>query len=295
MSLPRKRVAIAVPVADRPDLLPDEEVSFRHLVRYLDEYDRYLIAPNGAKIQLPGCEVKTFSRRFFGSAEAHKRLLLSRRFYEAFEEYEFLLIFHLDALVFRDELATWCERGFDYIAAPWLVDREDPSKGFSRVGNGGFSLRRVPSFLKVFDSKRRWSDPRDYWRTRVAQAPWSVRLARLPKAIVKHVRVFNGPRWQMRRWYKNEDFFWADRAKHYEPEFRVASVEEGLRFAFEVAPRYCFERNGERLPFGCHAWPFYDRAFWEPHLLMDEPAVPESSLRGAAEEVDRPEHVETAR
>ena len=50
MSFPRKLVAIAVPVTDRPSLLPDEEVSFRHLVRHLAGYDRYLIAPKSATI-----------------------------------------------------------------------------------------------------------------------------------------------------------------------------------------------------------------------------------------------------
>ena len=24
-----------------------------------------------------------------------------------------------------------------------------------------------------------------------------------------------------------------------------------------------------RAPFGCHAWNIYDRAFWEPHLIVD--------------------------
>jgi hypothetical protein len=64
--------------------------------------------------------------------------------------------------------------------------------------------------------------------------------------------------------------FWADEAVTWVPEFRVASVEEGLRFAFEVAPRKCFELNAGQLPFGCHAWARYDRAFWEPYLLKEE-------------------------
>jgi hypothetical protein len=49
----------------------------------------------------------------------------------------------------------------------------------------------------------------------------------------------------------------------------VASVDEALRFAFEAAPRECFERNGRRMPFGCHAWEKFDRGFWEPFLLRE--------------------------
>ena len=71
--------------------------------------------------------------------------------------------------------------------------------------------------------------------------------------------MFNGARWQMRRWQRNEDYFWSDEAVHFYPEFKVASFEDGLRFAFEVAPRLCLELNGGKLPFGCHAWPRYDR------------------------------------
>lgn len=80
------------------------------------------------------------------------------------------------------------------------------------------------------------------------------------------------------RYGLNNDFFWATQAVKYLPSFRVATVEEALKFAFEGAPRKCFEMNGRRLPFGCHAWARYDRAFWEPFLVSaDEPA----SLRQA--------------
>ncbi|MBS1214713.1 MAG: uncharacterized protein H6R26_3330, partial [Proteobacteria bacterium] len=69
---------------------------------------------------------------------------------------------------------------------------------------------------------------------------------------------------------RNEDHFWSDDAVRYVPGFKVASFETGLRFSFEVAPRLCFEMNGGRLPFGCHAWQKHDRTFWEPYLLTDQ-------------------------
>src|SRR5207237_10589092 len=61
--------------------------------------------------------------------------------------------------------------------------------------------------------------------------------------------------------------FWSDESVKYYPGFKIASVELGLRFGFEVAPRVCFAQNNYTLPFGCHAWPKYDRDFWEPYLL----------------------------
>jgi len=47
----------------------------------------------------------------------------------------------------------------------------------------------------------------------------------------------------------------------------VPEVEEALKFSFGIVPRYCYELNNNELPFGCHAWENYDKAFWEPFLL----------------------------
>jgi hypothetical protein len=69
---------------------------------------------------------------------------------------------------------------------------------------------------------------------------------------------------------RNEDWFYTQYAGHYAPGFNLAPPDRALEFGFEVEPRRCFELNGYRMPFGCHAWEKYDRAFWEPHLLTRE-------------------------
>jgi hypothetical protein len=68
---------------------------------------------------------------------------------------------------------------------------------------------------------------------------------------------------EVQRYPRNEDLFWALEAPKFDPTFKVASAVEALPFAFEMAPRWCFEQNRGKLPFGCHAWARYDRAFWE--------------------------------
>ena len=35
-----------------------------------------------------------------------------------------MLIYQLDAFVFQDDLAYWCQQNYDYIGAPWLRDRD---------------------------------------------------------------------------------------------------------------------------------------------------------------------------
>jgi hypothetical protein len=64
----------------------------------------------------------------------------------------------------------------------------------------------------------------------------------------------------------NEDAFWSFEAMQFDPLFRVAPLNEALKFAFEMNPAYCYNLNGGQLPFCCHAWARYDRAFWENML-----------------------------
>lgn len=273
MSTHHKRVAIVVPMHNRSHLTPDEQISFQHLTHYFAAYDKYLVVPDSLEVNLPECSIKRFEAEYFGSVAANTKLLLSEEFYHAFSEYEYILIYHLDALVFSDQLLAWCDLGLDYIGPPWIPCADSPWVKNSRVGNGGFSLRKIESFLKVFRSHVYWIDPEKYWREQHAGMPAHRRLWHLPKRFAKRLHCLNNVRLEMARWHlrpdgtRNEDHFWSDRAKHYVPEFRVASVEIGLRFAFEVAPRLCYDMNHRQLPFGCHAWPRYDRAFWEPYLI----------------------------
>lgn len=54
---------------------------------------------------------------------------------------------------------------------------------------------------------------------------------------------------ELRRFPRNEDLFWAMEAPKFDPTFRVASAEDALPFAFEMSPRWCYEQNGNKLPF----------------------------------------------
>jgi Protein of unknown function (DUF5672) len=267
------RVAIIVPLSSEGRFTAEEETSLRHLEHFLGKYDKYFVAPYGTRFARAGFEVVPFAHRYFGSATAHARLQLSKEFYARFRSYTYILMYHLDALVLSDQLMEWCSMDLDYIGAPWLTCADSPWVTRPRVGNSGFALMRIESFLNVIHSKRRAIDPDEYWRQFCAVNPPFRQWLHLPRKYLKRLRLFNGVTWEMRTWplrkdgTGNCDYFWSDEAVKYWPDFKIASVETGLNFAFEVAPRLCFERNGRRLPFGCHAWPRYDRAFWEPYLL----------------------------
>jgi hypothetical protein len=268
-----RSVAVVVPGYKRTQFTADEEISFRHLEHFLSRYDKFLAVPASLEIERPGFQLQRFDDSYFGSAMTYNKLMLSPHFYQAFAQYRYILIYHLDALVFSDRLSDWCATEWDYIGAPWLPCSDSPWVGTSRVGNGGFSLRKVSSFLRVLSSDAYWIDPARYWESIALGKSWYSRGLHLPRKWCKHIRRFNGVKREVELWplrpdgSKNEDHFWSDRATHYDAQFKVAPFRTGLQFAFEVAPRQCYELNERTLPFGCHAWSRYDRSFWEPHLL----------------------------
>jgi len=265
-----KLVAVVVPMSNRAQLTHEEQISMKHLNHYLGKYDRYLIVPKSLRIKIPGFRIKRFKEAYFGSAAAHSKLLLSTNFYKAFKDYRFILIYHLDALVFSDQLKQWCNMDYDFIGSPWIKHHEAPYHGNTvyegKVGNGGFSLRKVESFLKVLYSKEYFVKPSEYWKYYTSK-PWYIQCLNFHKKILKRFTMFNNARLELSRYRDNEESFWTNRAKYYYPEFNIPNVDIALRFAFECVPRYCFEKNNYNLPFGCHAWEKYDRAFWEPYLL----------------------------
>ena len=282
-------VAVVLTLSHKTSYTPDEELAFRHVRHHLGRYDKYVLIPESHRGIYPGMLPKRFPDRYFGSPRAHGALLLSDLFYRSFSEYDFILIHHLDALVFSDQLARWCAAGYDYIGAPWLISPDTPHITEQKVGNGGFSLRRVSSFCRVLNSRRYFVDPDEYWRTYAARTPGRVtRLFNTPRKLLKRLVPLNDVRWHVRwalRDDVHEDRFWAEYATHYDPDFRIAPVDVAMRFAFEAEPRKCYERVGRQTPFGAHRWQKFDRAFYEPWLLRHGPGseVREREAAGARE------------
>jgi hypothetical protein len=271
-------VAVVVPVARFP-LTADEEISVRHLRKYLGGFDRYIIGPQRLPKEFSDFKLKRFPAQYFTGVYEYNRLLLTEEFYRAFAAYEYILIYQLDCLVFASNLDEWCRKGWDYVGAPWLKNMANPEEGFSAVGNGGLSLRRVRSALAVFRSKTKVPDEH---------------LRRPPPGRLRSIYDRINPSSPLRRFirktktvfhfqsYKNnvplraqqvadrnyhEDYFWSYEARRYAEDFRIPEPVEALPFSFETAPRYCLTANSGRMPFGCHAWTKYDRTFWEPFLL----------------------------
>jgi Protein of unknown function (DUF5672) len=279
---PSRIVAVVTPVAGFP-LSAEEEISLRHLRQYLGAFDRYIIGPKSLPKEFSDFALKRFPARYFTNVYAYNRLMLSESFYQAFGGYEYILIYQLDCLVFSSNLEEWCRKGWDYVGAPWLKNTENPREGFSGVGNGGLSLRRVSSAIKVLTSRSLVEDSyvlgskMGERSRRVFERLNSPSLQQIfldAKRVLHGLGYHNNGRWLSRhaadRAQKSkyhEDHFWSYEAPKIMKQFSVPVPREALKFSFEMAPAYCFAENFRHLPFGCHAWAKYDRQFCGPFLL----------------------------
>jgi hypothetical protein len=276
----KKTVAVVVPFHNE-GLTADEQISLAHLKKFLWQYDQYLVVPKKLKPDFTeGFIVKEFANKHFSSVGHYNRFLLSEKFYQIFIDYDYILVYQLDSLVFSDQLIEWCRKDYDYIGSPWFKTEIEKISNWKIdrdcVGNGGFSLRKVQSCLNTLRSfSYSWGAVK-YQLTIFYFFVWYclVAIAKLMLSLVRKkgggLSIFNYVNLRMDDFYRRqsgEDLFWSFEARKYYPSFRIPSAEEAVPFAFEVGPQYCLAKNGYKLPFGCHAWTKYDRTFWERYLL----------------------------
>lgn len=243
-----------------------ELISFQQCFKVLGNHDIKILAPKGLDLEqyktvVPDFQVIFIDPVWQSSVEKYNKLKLSQFFYKLFDAYQFMLTYELDAFVFKDELLFWCEKGYDYIGAPWFVGYGSPtSNEFLGVGNSGFSLRNIPAMqnaLKTICLQEGMYRP--FKTGKKIFVKWFI-------ALNSFLIKFGENHTIQRADNINEDWFITHIIDKEINEFTIAPVKEAICFSFEVKPRYLYELNNNSLPMGCHAWWRYDLDFWEPFV-----------------------------
>lgn len=156
-------VAVVPCYKDAAELSELEKFSLRNTVSKLDGVAPVVLAcssevdESGYRELLgSGFAVKRFDASHFRSIHTYNHLLKSLSFYRAFQEYAFMLIVQADVYIFRAEYDVFLE--YDYVGAPWFshviphLKCIHPGSDPYFVGNGGYSLRRIASFIRVLES-----------------------------------------------------------------------------------------------------------------------------------------------
>lgn len=267
-----KKVAIVIPLSTTPEFSEEERLSIKHLDHYLGRYEKYFLAPESLTLESSEYPVLRFDDRYFGSLDAHNRFLLSKDFYQRFTDYDYILMHHLDCLIFKDELSKWCEKGYDFIGTPWIKGPDLPWLEEEGVGNGGLSLRRVEAFQKLLSSDIRWEGLRSKLKKLTGSQSINDFLTYGYNLLTCFLPSHNNINAHIDNYLSrkgNEDRFLHYFAEKYYPDFQIAPVDVALEFGFEANPRICFERNNHQLPFGCHAWEKFDKKFWKQFTLSE--------------------------
>lgn len=249
------KVTITIPIY-KPTFTYLEKRSLNQVYSILSAHNIVVVKPQSLDLsfllkEYPLLRFMSFDDAYFQGIKGYNQLMLSSTFYKEFLQNDYILIYQLDAYVFKDELLEWCNKGYDYIGAPWLKKpvyrlplikqfmsfvhwhkklRGKPSKQsfYNKIGNGGLSLRNVQ---RHYTATIEHKDKIDYYLS------------------------------QKRSHFYNEDVFWGTEV----PEFKFPSPFEALQFSFDKYPSYSYKLNHGQLPFGCHAW--YKRKmrkFWKP-------------------------------
>jgi hypothetical protein len=213
-------------------LVQCKKIFFKHPIIFVSPFELDI---NLFKNIIPEASYEYFDACFFKDISGYNNLLLSPQFYKRIKT-DYLLIYQLDAWVFKDDLIEWCNKGFDYIGAPYsykglsLAESQDLKSG-EYVLNGGLSLRNTKACL---------------------------RAAKIYQLFFSNYKG-------------NEDAYFSGCFSRFFfikyilslPDFKTA-----LKFAMEKEPNLAYKLNNDQLPFGCHAFRKYEPYFWEKHGII---------------------------
>ncbi|MBQ9301565.1 DUF5672 family protein [Butyrivibrio sp.] len=240
----RNDIIILIP-RYKEELNAYEKISLNSCLHCLRDYPKYFMSPKSLlrTRDCYGLNTEYFDDYYFSSTKAYSELLIKKEFYSRFAGFKYILIFQLDAYVFRDDLELFMNMDYDYIGAPmpsfdlysicgYLHDK------VGYVGNGGFSLRKVTSFIRALDHTD---------------------------------EVLDDIGWDKGE-YLGEDILFSLMGLLEKYSFRVPSIDVAEKFAmqFDLNDSYMKLDSGI-LPFATHGWsqPYYI-GLWEKYIFHNE-------------------------
>lgn len=255
-----KNVSVVVPVSH---VMTDiENFSFERTLKVFSSREIIIIGPPCLEdyfIEL--CKLHNnisyifFERVFQRGVRFYSRLFMSREFYKHFLKYDYIIVCQIDVFVIKDDIDYWCEQGYDTIGAPIFEGYTNPTDQFKEKGNnGGFALRNPKACFEVL-TKNKWtySNISSLWKM---ESKWCWKFFR----VIRDGLIFNY-KLKCLRPVINEDVYWSIIVPDKFPGFKVCPPEQAKFFAYDVNPRYLYEKSNKVYPMAIHAWWRYDREF----------------------------------
>jgi len=272
------KLAVVIIIGYRATLTENEKLSLRQCYNVLQNWDIRIISPQGMDVSEyknvnPGIQFEFIEPKWTSSYLMNSQFKTNRWLYNRYRDYEYILFYELDAWVFRDDLEYWCRKKWDYIGAPWFRGYEaGDSNQITGVGNGGFSLRNNKSSLRITKRIQFLKTLRRGWFKYYLQPilPFEKLVSIFKKPL--HIQRPSALTSLLLDQYILEDIYWTEKIAKVFDDFRVASIEDAVKFGFELNPSLLYKMNQHQLPFGCHHWEKYEPEFWKqfiPQLSLE--------------------------
>ncbi|MET0207944.1 MAG: DUF5672 family protein [Burkholderiaceae bacterium] len=255
-------MTIVIPIhLPEPDVLG--RVSLSQTLAVLNRYRITFMAPTQLDVSwyenfCRGRADIAFERFEWQGREQFSELMIAPLFYERFLDYEYILICHLDAFVFRDELADWCNKGYDYL--PSVIYNADWAKGMTASKRKTFVLRAIRKLTGIA--------PSEYF----GNGGFSLRKVRSFHDVTSRFRLFTAMNRLMRRLRRRgflEDIFVMRNFPRLSKQFKLAPKSVAQLFGAEYVNypenELPFDRHEKAsLPFGIHGWIQFRPDYWKP-------------------------------
>jgi hypothetical protein len=268
-----KIVSVVIPIYKKFESLSDsEKISWTQCLNILHRYDISLVYPQSLNVSEyvydlfdkgNSYALQSFEDKYFKSTDSYNKLLLHKDFFNRFLKYEYILICQLDVFVFCDLVEDWCSKGYSYVGPPWFKGfiPEPDNAQLWRVGNGGFSLRRIADCLRVLNTFKLIFS----WPTILKENFSSGLLYGFGKLpfMFKRIIFGNNTYHALNDYHSQEDVFWSVICNDRFAWYKVPNVTEALKFGFDYHPEIMYELNGKQLPMGFHGWDKHRNGFWK--------------------------------
>ena len=199
-------------------------------------------------------EFEFFENSFFKSLLTYNKLLTSEIFYRRFKYYDYLLIHHLDAFMFKNEIQYWCSQGFGSIGAPiyYFNGTSTPHSYFCN-GNGGFCLRHISSCLNVLKSNKIVYGLEDICKD-LNMYNWKGKILRAIYYLDMFSSLGNRSNPNFNRIRVNEDLFWSFYVPRTYKWFKIPDRLTAASFSIEFNGENLLKELDDVIPMGCHGW-----------------------------------------
>lgn len=264
----KRLVTVVIPIYTL-DLDEIELLALRQCFKVLGHHDIAIVKPQSLDLSPlagliggePHYRVEEFEDSYFAGREGYNRLMLSTDLYRRFLDSRYIFIHQTDVYVFREELDDWCQRGYDYIGAPWLPAIGDVS-GWNLPQRALYQLRRVLG-------KNKSSCHAINLKYRVGNGGCSLRHTRhMLEAAQKLAPEFNEINSLPYSPEKFEDVVWSVRVNELCPgALKIAPWQEAVHFSIESHPTMAMRLTGGKLPMATHAFARRrNRSYWKQHI-----------------------------